>query len=169
MARTTKTDLEQRLTEKEEELNKYRQWLMESEEKYNKLVDEKTEQFKLLPEYLQMKNRIERLESMQQNSEYIIKKKKEKEENLRNKIQALLEENNQLKESIKNKTVINDTKHNARGAGRKHKSAEKIQEQLQDLNRLLNDGKKELEICESMKISHATYYRLKKLWKLQYH
>lgn len=64
---------------------------------------------------------------------------------------------------------MNDAIYNARGAGRKPKPIEKTQEQLQYLDKLLNNGKKEKEICRLMKISHATYYRLKKIWKEKYH
>lgn len=68
-----------------------------------------------------------------------------------------------LKESIKNQTIINDTQHNARGAGRKPKPMEQTQERLQQIQSLLANGKKEKDICRQMNISRATYYRLKKL------
>lgn len=78
---------------------------------------------------------------------------------MRNKIQELLAENKELKEKIKSEV---QTVHNARGAGRKPKPTEKIQEQLEYIDRLLNDGKKEQEICRIMSISRSTYYRLKR-------
>ena len=186
MPKTTKTDLEQRLTEKEEELNKYRQWLMESDEKYNKLVQEKEKQFKLLPEYSEMKHRIERLELIQKNNEDTIARKKEKEERLRDKIQELLVENEKLKDNSENQTPdtrelqdqiekllaenerlltenkqLKDTvkkQHNPYGAGRKPISHEKIAQ----VEILIKQGKKEKEICKTAGIARATYYRIKK-------
>lgn len=169
MARTTKADLEKENAELREEKRKLLNILDEDNQKYNELMEQKISDFHKLPEYQSMKKDIAQLEEIKKLNENTIERQKKTESALRNKIQELLAENKQLKENIKNQAIINDTKHNARGAGRKPKSSEKTQEQLQDLNRLLNDGKKELEICEKMKISHATYYRLKKLWKLQYH
>lgn len=81
MPRVTKADLEQQLAAKEEELNNYRKWLFESEEKYNKLTNEIEEQFKLLPVYAEMIHRIERLEIIKQSNEDTIKRKEEKEKN----------------------------------------------------------------------------------------
>lgn len=170
MARTTKADLEKRIIELEDQLSKYQQWLIDSEAKYNKLINEKEEQLESLPTYQQMKSHIERLELINKNNEASIAHKKETEKKLRNKIQEILaetkqleEENEQLKESIKNQTIINDTMYNVRGAGRKPKSIEQIQEQLQQIQSLLAHGKKEKDICRQMNISRATYYRLKKL------
>lgn len=185
MPRITKADLEQRLVEKEEELDKYRKWLQESEEKYNRVIEEKTEQFRLLPEYIQMQRRIERLESMQKSNEYTIEHKKEKEKELRDKIQELLAENKQLKSAVDNqssdtkelqtqiqellaenkqlkndlesRTVVSESR-NVRGAGRRPISEEKV---LQ-VKKLIEQGKKEDEICKTVEIARATYYRVKK-------
>lgn len=162
MARTTKADLEKRIEELEKQLAQYQQWLMESENKYSRLVEEKGEEFKKLPLYGSMKKEIERLEFVKSQNENTIEHKEKMETSLRSKIQELLEENSQLKESLKNQ-VDNETKHNARGAGRKPMSEEK----LLLLDNLLKQGKKEKEICELMNISRATFYRVKKL--LQYH
>lgn len=41
MARITKADLETKISKLNDELTNYRRWLSESENKYNKLVDEK--------------------------------------------------------------------------------------------------------------------------------
>ncbi len=167
MARITKADLETKISKLNDELANYRRWLSESENKYNKLADEKEAHLEELPVYQQMQKQIKLLEEIKKANEATIQHGKRTENALRNKIQELLAENRQLQESIKNQ--INDTVHNARGAGRKPKPEEKIQEQLQYLDKLLNDGKKEKEICRFMQVSRATYYRLKKVWKEKYH
>lgn len=169
MTRITKADLEKEIIELKEKNKKLLNILDEDNQKYSELMERKTFEFHTLPEYQSMKKNIVQLEEIKKANETTIERQKKMESTLRNKIQELLAENKQLKESIKNQAVINDTKHNARGAGRKPKPTEKIHEQLQCLDELLNDGKKEKEICKLMKISHATYYRLKKVWKLQYH
>lgn len=168
MARTTKADLEEQIAKLEEENKKLLNILNEDNQKYNELIEQKSSEFHKLPEYEQMKRDIAQLEEIKNFNENIIERQKKTESTLRDKIQELLAENRELQENIKKQTVVNDTIRNARGAGRKPKSLEKIQEQLQYLNKLLNDGKKEEEICSLMKISHATYYRLKKKWKIQY-
>lgn len=172
MANITKAHLEKQIAELNEELNKYRQWLTESEKKYNELINEKELQFNKLPEYIQMKNEIEQQRVIINTKNDIIRSSENIKESLwhdkevlQEKIEKLQEENMLLKESIKNQTVNNDNIHNARNAGRKPKPEEKIQEQLQQLEKLLNDGKKEREIYLTMGVSRATYYRLKKILK----
>lgn len=77
-------------------------------------------------------------------------------------IEKLKNENRQLKESVNNQAKINDTKHSVNGAGRKPKSEEEIQKQLEQIKSFLSDGMKEKEICKQMDISRSTYYRLKR-------
>lgn len=145
----TKTALEAELEETKAELKKYRQWLMESEEKYNKLVDEKETQLEELPVYIQMKSHVERLGLINKANEETITR-------LENKLAAYEAENSQLRETVKN---INDSKK----AGRKPKPPEKTEAQLKQLKALLNKGLKGKDICHEMRISESTLYRLKKL------
>ncbi len=164
MAKLTKIQLEEKLKETEQELKQYQKWLLESETKYNKIIEDKQLQFEKLPRYIEMTNQIKIMEDTLEAYKSIIETGKKTETNLRSTIQELVEENENLKECIKNTNTINDTIiHNSRNAGRKPKSEKKIQEQLQQIKNLLNDGKKEKEIYTSMNISRATYYRLKKL------
>ena len=64
-----------------------------------------------------------------------------------------------LKEYIDSRTLI---EHNTRKAGRKPKSKEQLESELKNLDILLKEGKNERSICKTMKISRATYYRLKR-------
>jgi len=109
-----------------------------------------------------MKKEIEFLETEKKTHESTLRKRDERESALRGKIQELLKENEELKESIKN---INDTLNGAKKAGRKPKPQKAIQGQLKELTVLLNEGKKEQEICAAIKVSRATYFRLKKMLK----
>lgn len=147
MARITKADLENRIAELEQQLTNYQKWLMESEEKYNNLVEKKESQLESLPEYQQMKNRIEQLELIKKLNEDTIKHKDKTEKVLREKINKLQVENKEFK-----------TIHNARGAGRKPMSEEKVMQ----LENLVKQGQKKEEICKILGISRATYYRIKK-------
>jgi len=158
----TKAEMEKQIQGLKEKLGEYREWMMESEAKYNRLLDEKELQFQELPTYLQMKREIEFLEAEQKAHKITLRKRDERESALRGKIQELLKENEGLKESIKN---INDTSNGTKKAGRKPKSEEAIQGQLKELMTLLNEGKKEKEICAAMEVSRATYFRLKKMLK----
>lgn len=144
----TKASLEVELEETKAELKKYRQWLMESEEKYNKLVDEKETLLEGLPAYKQAMTRNKNLEIINKANEKTITR-------LKNKLAAYEVENSQLRETVKN---INDSKK----AGRKPKSPEKIQKQLDQLKALLDKGLKGKDICHEMGISESTLYRLKK-------
>ena len=145
----TKAALETELEETKAELKKYMQWLMESEEKYSKLVDEKETQLEALPSYIQMKSHVERLELINKSNTETIAR-------LEKKLTVYENENLQLKETVKN---INDSKK----AGRKPKPPEKTEEQLKQLKVLLGKGLKGKNICQEMGISEATLYRLKKL------
>ena len=91
----TKAALEAELEETRAKLKKYMQWLIESEEKYNKLVDEKETLLERLPAYIQMKSYVERLE-------LINKANKETITRLENKLAAYEAENSQLRETAKN-------------------------------------------------------------------
>lgn len=167
MPRVTKAELENTVkeleTQLEEQRNHYLDLLNKEDERYNKLVNEKEGQFHSLPEYQRMQKEIEQLETQKKANEHYIDTKREENATLKNRIQELLVENEQLKESIKNQVTINDTIHNARGAGRKPKPIEKIQEQVQQIQSRLASGQKEKYICTQMKISRSTYYRLKRL------
>ena len=143
MARTTKADLENKITELNGQLDNYRKWLIESQDKYNELIDEREAQLEQLPAYQQIQKEVRLLEEIKKANEATIQHEKQIENALRDKIQELLEENRYLKESIKTQAIMNDAIYNARGAGRKPKPIEKTQEQLQYLDKLLNNGKKE--------------------------
>ncbi len=158
----TKAEMEKQIQKLEEQLGNYQEWLMESEARYHRLLDEKEFQFQELPTYLQMKREIEFLETERKTHENTIRKRDERESALRGKIQELLKENEELKESIKK---INDTASSTKKAGRKPKPQEAIQGQLKELMTLLDEGKKEKEICAAMKVSRATYFRLKRMLK----
>lgn len=143
MARLTKIQLEEKLKETENELEKYQKWLLESEMKYDEILEEKQLQFEKLPRYIEMTKQIEIMENTLKSYEDVIETMKKTKVNLRNKIQKLMEENKSLEERIKNINTINDTiVHNSRNAGRKPKSKEKIQEQLQQIKNLLMMEKK---------------------------
>lgn len=160
MARVTKAELETELKELKTELEKYRKWLFESEEKYNKLIDEKEILLEELPVYKQAMSRNNRLESINTENIKIIDKLKQQRADLQKQVSKLEKENSQLKENIKEKIIINDTPHNARGAGRKPKPNTLIQLQLNQITSLMNQGYTVNTICTKMNISKATYYRL---------
>lgn len=161
MARTTKADLEKKVQELEAKVSQYLTMLTEQDMKYNELLEHKNLEFEQLPEYRQMQQVIERLEWIKKANEATIRHKEETERKLRNKIQELLEENNQLKDSAKNQAIINGS--NARGAGRKPKSEDIIQQQIYELETYLSDNKTGKEISALMGISERTFYRLKSL------
>ena len=118
---------------------------MESENKYNDLLEMKDEQLNNLPAYKQMKNHVERLEFLNKEQQ--------------GTIEWLQHDNKHLKEYIDSRTLI---EHNIRKAGRKPKSKEQLESELKNLEILLKEGKDERSICKTMKISRATYYRLKR-------
>ena len=118
---------------------------MESENKYNDLLEMKDEQLNNLPAYKQMKNHVERLEFLNKEQQ--------------STIEWLQNDNKHLKEYIDSRTLI---EHNTRKAGRKPKSKEQLESELKNLDILLKEGKNERSICKTMKISRATYYRLKR-------
>lgn len=97
----TKAALEAELEETRAKLKKYMQWLIESEEKYNKLVDEKETLLERLPAYIQMKSYVERLE-------LINKANKETITRLENKLAAYEAENSQLRETAKNTNELHN-------------------------------------------------------------
>lgn len=144
----TKAALEAELEKTKAELKKYRQWLMESEERYNELVDEKEIQLEELPAYKQAITRNGNLEIINKANEETIAR-------LENKLAVYEAENSRLWETVKN---INDSKK----AGRKPKPPEKTESQLKQLKALLNKGLKGKDICHEMEISESTLYRLKK-------
>jgi len=149
MARITKAQLEEHINNLENELEQYKNWLMESESKYNNLLEMKDEQLNNLPAYQQMKKHVERLEFINNEQQDTIKQ---------------LEHNNKsLKEYINNRTII---EHNMRKAGRKPKSKEQLESELKILEKLLEESRDERSICKIMKISRATYYRLKRQLKM---
>lgn len=164
MARTTKADLEKRIAELEEENKKLLNILNEDNQKYSELMEQKSSEFHKLPEYQQMKRDIAQLEEIKKANEATIQHKEKTESALRNKIQELLAENEQLK-SAKNETIINGSTHNSRNAGRKPKSEDIIQQQIHKIESYLADGKTGKEISSLMNISERTFYRLKKLIK----
>lgn len=145
MAKVTKAQLEEHIKNLENELKQYKNWLMESENKYNDLLEMKDEQLNNLPAYKQMKNHVERLEFLNKEQQ--------------STIEWLQNDNKHLKEYIDSRTLI---EHNTRKAGRKPKSKEQLESELKNLEILLKEGKDERSICKTMKISRATYYRLKR-------
>ncbi len=160
----TKAEMAEQIRGLKKQLENYQKWLMESEARYHRLLDEKELQFQELPTYQQMKKEIEFLEAEKKMHESTVRKRDGRESALRGKIQELLKENGELKESIKN---INDTLSSKKKTGRKPKPQEAVQGQLGELMTLLNKGKKEREICTAMKVSRATYFRLKRMLKDQ--
>lgn len=68
MARITKADLETKILKLNDELANYRRWLSESENKYNKLADEKEAHLEELPVYQQMQKQIKLLEEIRTTS-----------------------------------------------------------------------------------------------------
>jgi len=167
MARETKAQLEEKIARLEQQLETCWTLLNESDRKYNELMEAKELPFKELPIYSQMEKTIKDLETMNNAYKESVVRLKKNEKKLKGKIQRLAEENSQLKESLKNQNTFNDTIHNPRNAGRKPKSPEVLNRQLQQLNSLLDNGKTVKEICSYMGISRATYFRLKKLLKSQ--
>lgn len=149
MARITKAQLEEHIKNLENELKQYKNWLMESESKYNNLLEMKDEQLNNLPAYKQMKNYVERLEFLNKEQQ--------------GTIEWLQRDNKHLKEYIDSRMII---EHNIRKAGRKPKSKEQLESELKNLEILLKEGKDERNICKAMKISRATYYRLKRNLKV---
>ena len=145
MAKVTKAQLEEHIKNLENELKQYKNWLMESENKYNDLLEMKDEQLNNLPAYKQMKNHVERLEFLNKEQQ--------------GTIEWLQHDNKHLKEYIDSRTLI---EHNIRKAGRKPKSKEQLKSELKNLEILLKEDKDERSICKTMKISRATYYRLKR-------
>ena len=145
MAKVTKAQLEEHIKNLENELKQYKNWLMESENKYNDWLEMKDEQLNNLPAYKQMKNHVERLEFLNKEQQ--------------GTIEWLQHDNKHLKEYIDSRTLI---EHNIRKAGRKPKSKEQLESELKNLEILLKEGKDERSICKTMKISRATYYRLKR-------
>lgn len=145
MAKVTKAQLEEHIKNLENELKQYKNWLMESEKKYNDLLEMKDEQLNNLPAYKQMKNHVERLEFLNKEQQ--------------STIEWLQNDNKHLKEYIDSRTLI---EHNTRKAGRKPKSKEQLESELKNLDILLKEGKNERSICKTMNISRATYYRLKR-------
>lgn len=145
MAKVTKAQLEEHIKNLEDELKQYKNWLMESESKYNDLLEIKDEQLNKLPAYKQMKNYVEKLEFLNKEQQ--------------GTIEWLQRDNKHLKEYIDSRTCI---EHNMRKAGRKPKSKEQLESELKNLEILLKEGKDERNICKTMKISRATYYRLKR-------
>lgn len=145
MAKVTKAQLEEHIKNLENELKQYKNWLMESESKYNDLLEMKDGALNNLPAYKQMKNHVERLEFLNKEQQ--------------GTIEWLQRDNKHLKEYIDSRTLI---EHNLRKAGRKPKSKEQLESELKNLEILLKEGKNERNICKTMKISRATYYRLKR-------
>ena len=145
MAKVTKAQLEEHIKNLENELKQYKNLLMESESKYNDLLEMKDGALNNLPAYKQMKNHVERLEFLNKEQQ--------------GTIEWLQRDNKHLKEYIDSRTLI---EHNLRKAGRKPKSKEQLESELKNLEILLKEGKNERNICKTMKISRATYYRLKR-------
>ena len=125
MAKVTKAQLEEHIKNLENELKQYKNWLMESENKYNDLLEMKDEQLNNLPAYKQMKNHVERLEFLNKEQQ--------------GTIEWLQHDNKHLKEYIDSRTLI---EHNIRKAGRKPKSKEQLESELKNLEILLKEGSK---------------------------
>lgn len=102
----TKADLEKENAELKEAYKKLLNVLDEDNQKYSELVEQKTSEFHKLPEYKQMKRDIAQLEEIKKANEATIQHKEKTESTLRNKIQELLTEIEQLN-SAKNETLIN--------------------------------------------------------------
>ena len=97
----------------------------------------------------QLKDSPETPDCLQQELNFL----KIENETLRNQVSSLEE---------KFQKLINKTQHNARGAGRKA-DPQKLEEQAQKLQSLLEDGKSVSEIQEVMGISRSTFFLYKKL------
>ena len=76
-------------------------------------------------------------------------------EALRNQIVALTEKHDKL---------IKETKHNARGAGRKPNPAH-LESQAKKIQDLLDAGKTPVEVQKALKISRSTFFKYKKFLK----
>lgn len=188
MARITKADLEKQVQELEAQLKEqkshYLDLLDKDNDRYIKLVEEKEGEFKSLPLYQDMVGQIDQLEKQTKADNHFIntqreensrlknrikelaaeneeikstsdRQTKETEEHLQNKIQELMTENKELKANL---NKANEVVHNARGAGRKPMSDEKVKQ----LDTLVKQGTKMEEVCKTLGISRATYYRIKK-------
>lgn len=88
---------------------------------------------------------------------------------LHQEIESLKAENEVLKTQVnalieKNQKLIDMTKHNARGAGRKA-NPQHLDAQVKKVQALIEDGKTASEIQQAMKISSSTYFRYKRLTK----
>ena len=161
----TKKELEARVEELETKVRHYLNMLDEENQKYYELMEQKSFEFYKLPEYQQMKREIEQLKEEKRLHESIIERNKETEMKLRNKIQELLADNKQLKDTGKDDNISDDSPRNERGAGRKPKSEDIIRQQINQIESYLAEGKKAKDITSLMNISERTYYRLKKLVK----
>lgn len=155
MSGLTKAQLEEKLLEKDKEIESYRKAFRENEERISRLESANEEAYMNSSVYKQQQQRIEILEK----KEYISKKEAAR---LKEHIRTLEKENGQLRERIKNPPELPAVLHNARGAGRIPKPEEKTVQQAHEIERLRNEGRKEKEICAEMGISRTTYYRIKK-------
>lgn len=82
---------------------------------------------------------------------------------------TLILENEKLQKQIEtltteNQKLIDKTKHNARGAGRKPES-ERIKSQAQKIQSLLEAGKTPSEIQKTLNISRSSFFRYKNILK----
>ena len=154
--------LEQELEKKTIQLKAAWNDLEELENRLFQMDGQNNQNFKESSLYKQMIQEINKLKEANK----LYENREKRDSRIKNKqveqIEKLQEENNTLKQKCQK--LINDTSvHNARGAGRKLQSKEKTDEIVNKIQSLLEQGKKEKEICEIMKISRTTYFRYKKI------
>ena len=159
----TKAELEQENRTLQQELSKYKGWLLESQNESAKLSEQLSGKVQDSHDFRHLQKELEQKELFLKSREESLSRLKEKEIKLQDKILSLSEENRQLKESLKNKSSNNETPaiRNPRNAGRHPKPADELRQQLEKLGALLKNGKRQPDICQEMGISRATFYRLK--------
>lgn len=159
----TKAELEQENRTLQQELSKYKGWLLESQNESAKLSEQLSGKVQDSNDFRHLQKELEQKELFLKSREESLRRLKEKEIKLQDKILSLSEENRQLKESLKNKSSNNEKpkERNPRNAGRHPKPADELRQQLEKLGALLKNGKRQPDICQEMGISRATFYRLK--------
>ena len=159
----TKAELEQENRTLQQELSKYKGWLLESQNESAKLSEQLSGKVQDSHDFRHLHKELEQKELLLKSREESLRRMEEKEARLQDKILSLSEENRQLRESLKNKSSINEKpkERNPRNAGRHPKPADELRQQLEKLGALLKNDKKQQDICHEMRISRATFYRLK--------
>ena len=145
MARQTK---DQQIAELKEQLASCRELVETLNREKNELMNLQENEFLKSPTYLQMADRISFLEDRLRLAE--------------SNYQKLKSDNLKLKESA---STAAKPKHNARGAGRKPMD-DAMKHQIEQFAELVDSGQSRTQIMTELGISQATYYRYKKLSKV---